>query len=81
MKRIRRIVPNIVSEISYRCDLYKDTEEGTVVAYWTGEIDTWGKLTLRVVEVLAGGDYFDELPATMYLFPREILTIAKAECR
>lgn len=78
----RKPALNAVREIAYRCELYKDIEEGTVLGYYTGEIDGWGKLTIRVVEVIDTNSYdVVEVPFTMYLFPREILSVAKPEVR
>lgn len=48
----RTLQQNVVREISYRCELYKDIEEGTILGYWTGERDTWGKFTFTVIDVL-----------------------------
>lgn len=52
-----------VYQLSYATrDLGYGTEENTIDAYWTGEIDTWGKMTIKPV---------DGSP-TLYLFPDEI---------
>lgn len=57
-----RIEQGRVYTISYdapTCD-----EDGIIEAFWTGEIDTWGKATFKSIN---GG------PAH-YLFPHEIVT-------
>ena len=57
---------NIVCDISYRCrDIGYGVEEGIIEGFWTGEIDSWGKRTIRRV---------DGRP-TLYLFDDEILEI------
>lgn len=70
---------NAVREIAYRCELYKDVETGTILGFWTGEIDTWGKLTIRVIDVLETNSYDETTRGTIYLFPREIVSVAKPE--
>lgn len=58
---------NEVIEVQYECrDIGYGVESGIIEAFWTGEIDTWGKLTIRPVD---GG-------ATLYLFPDEIISAA-----
>lgn len=62
------LMPNVVCEISYRCrriDLEEPREEGTIEGFWTGEVDTWGKHTIRPVD---GG-------APLYLFKDEIVDV------
>lgn len=69
--------PNLVGYFTYDChvrlrhspseDCY-DSEcslTDSLDAYWTGEIDTWGKLTIKSVD---GTD-------TLYLFPDEIVDV------
>jgi hypothetical protein len=60
------IVAGRVYDIAYRCDTPgPDIEEGIVCGFWTGEIDTWGKLTVQV---------FGFSP-TRYLFDREFMQL------
>ena len=58
-----------VYDIPYSCRPYgsdpEDREEGIVRAYWTGEVDTWGKYTLIPT---------DGSP-TLYLFADEIIEL------
>ena len=57
----------MVSIVTFRCrDLGYGAERGTVRAYWTGEVDTWGKYTIKV---LSGRR------RTIYLFADEIRRI------
>lgn len=42
-----------------------EVETGNLEGYWTGEVDTWGKFTIKDVN---GGP-------TLYLFPREIVGV------
>lgn len=66
---MRRIKPGVVYDLWFRCTTPgPDVEEGELRAYWTGEIDTWGKYTFMGV---------DGAP-THYLFPREIVDIQVA---
>ncbi len=61
MNKLKR---NTVYIVTYRCrDLGYGVERGTDKVYWTGEIDAWGKLTIKV---LSGRG------RTMYLFADEI---------
>jgi len=62
----KRIEPRIVYEISYACRPPCADEVGTVVGVWTGEIDTWGKLTI----IPASGP-------TLYLFRDEIVSVER----
>ncbi len=40
------LTAGVVYDIDFRCTTPgPDVEEGTIRAYWTGEIDTWGKHT------------------------------------
>ena len=57
--------PNCVYNITYECrDIgYGGVESGEIRAYWTGEIDTWGKYTIVPVD---GSE-------RLYLFQDEIL--------
>lgn len=58
------LTPKTVYELSYSTrDLGYGISEGYVDAYWTGDIDAWGKLTIQPVN---GGP-------TLYLFPDEII--------
>ena len=60
------ITAGVVYDIDYVCRPMHpadDREEGTIRAYWTGEIDTWGKHTLIPVN---GSD-------PLYLFRDEIV--------
>lgn len=59
-----RIAVGRVYDLTYYCTTPgPEPEEGTIRAYWTGEIDTWGKYTFRPV---------DGSP-TLYLFLEEIV--------
>lgn len=61
MNKLKR---NMVCILTYRCrDLGYGVERGTVRAYLTGEVDAWGKLTIKV---LSGRR------RTIYLFSDEI---------
>ena len=65
-RRNRKPQSNTVSFITYKCrDIGYGVEEDTIEAFWTGEIDTWGKLTIRPVD---GG-------SPLYLFPDEIMGV------
>lgn len=58
--------PLHVVTISYRCrDLGYGVEEDVIEGFWTGEIDTWGKRTIRRV---------DGQPP-LYLFADEIVRV------
>lgn len=65
----KRLERNKVYTISYRCEIGGPgepyTEKGVIDAFWTGEIDTWGKRTFQRVD---GGP-------TLYLFPRELVSV------
>lgn len=63
------IEPNKVYDLRYRCEVYKDVDEGEVRAFWNGETDTWGKLTILPID----GD------APRYLFEREIVDAEPCE--
>lgn len=39
----------------------------TIIGTWTGEIDSWGKYTIQLLDAEAGGPY--------YLFPDEVLAV------
>ncbi len=55
---------NVVCIVNYQCrDIGYGVEQGTDRAFWTGEVDTWGKLTIKVVSGRR---------RTIYLFPDEI---------
>lgn len=63
---------NQVVEITYKCrDIGYGIEEGTIEGFWTGETDSWGKLTIRPVG--SSGPYGETLP--FYLFPDEIIDV------
>ena len=56
-----------VYDLVYRSrDIGYGIEEGSLEGFWTGEVDTWGKLTIRDV---SGGP-------TLYLFPDEIMEVS-----
>ena len=58
---------NLVLVITYQCrDIGYGIEEGTLVGFWTGEVDSWGKLTILPLED-------PDLP--LYLFLDEILSV------
>lgn len=72
------LAKNRVCEIAYRCSLDRDTEEGCIVGYWTGHVDSWGKHTIRVIEIVTSNDFGGPLPGdTIYLFQREILSASE----
>lgn len=61
---MNKLKPNMVCIMTYRCrDLGYGLESGIVRAYWTGEVDSWGKHTIKIV----GGRR-----RTIYLFSDEI---------
>jgi len=58
------LVPYQVRTISYECrDIGYGVESDIIEAYWTGEIDVWGKYTIKPVDG----------QAPLYLFADEIL--------
>jgi hypothetical protein len=60
---------NKVQVISYHCATPgPETQEGTIVGFWTGETDSWGKRTIQ--QVNAGH-------ARFYLFDEEIVSVNK----
>ena len=64
--------PNTVYTISYQCrDIGYGIEEGIIDAFWTGEIDTWGKRTIVPIN--------GQRP--LYLFMDEIVGIEPYEHR
>lgn len=57
---------NVVCRISYKCrDIGYGAERGKFKGYWTGAIDTWGKLTVCSLD---NGQ-------TFYLFKDEITKV------
>lgn len=60
---------NVVCRISYQCrDLSgrgDDVDQGTLLGYWTGDIDSWGKYSIRRVSSRQ----------TFYLFQDEIIAV------
>ena len=61
-----QLQPHLVCTITYRCrDIGYGVEEGIIEAFWTGEVDCWGKRTIRPVD---GG------PA-LYLFEDEVVEV------
>jgi hypothetical protein len=61
---------NRVCDITYACrDIGYGVEGDTVRAYWTGEVDTWGKYTIVPVE------HRDGMP--LYLFLDEIKEVTE----
>ena len=71
-KRKPRLEAGIVYDISFRCDTPgPDAEEGSIRAYWTGETDTWGKLTF-VQTHDSPGDGFN-----VYLFKHELMAVER----
>lgn len=66
MPRYRLLEAGRVYTVAYRCDTPgPDVEEGAIEAFWTGDVDAWGKLTFRPV---------DGRPP-YYLFPREFVSV------
>ncbi len=60
---MKRLQKNRVCLLEYRTrDLGYGVEEDVTEAFWTGEVDTWGKLTIREVN-----------GPTRYLFRDEIV--------
>ena len=57
-----------VYSVSYDCTVRGLEEDGTILAYWTGEVDMWGKLTFEPVR---GAQ-------PHYLFPDEITDLEPA---
>jgi hypothetical protein len=52
--------------IEYACDTPgPETEEGSTLGRWTGEVDPWGKLTI------------DTFAGPIFLFPREIVFLSE----
>ena len=59
---------NVVCRITYRCRplrLGEAPEEDTIEGFWTGEVDTWGKYTIRSIHGRPG----------IYLFRDEIVDV------
>ena len=46
---------------------FTDEPPETIIGTWTGEIDTWGKHTIALLDAEAGGPY--------YLFADEVLAV------
>ena len=64
----RALRTNVVATISYRCrDIGYGIEEDTIEGFWTGEVDAWGKHTIRRID---GGP-------TLYLFKDEITNVER----
>lgn len=66
------ITAGVVYDVDYLCrpmttDPDDEREQGSIRAYWTGEIDTWGKHTFVPI---GGGD-------TLYLFRDEITNVER----
>lgn len=72
------MVPGLVGVVAYDCrerlgiapeidpiEFYDPGIAGSLEGYWTGEIDTWGMLTIRPVD---GRE-------PLYLFPDEIVKV------
>lgn len=65
-----RLVRDMVYTIGYNCAPRGLPDEyGTIVGYWNGEVDTWGKLTIRAVQS----------NHTHYLFADEIVDVREVE--
>ena len=61
-----QLTPNMVCAITFETrDIGYGREYGTVEGFWTGEIDTWGKHTIRQI---------NGRPA-LYLFTDEIVRV------
>lgn len=64
----QKLEAGVVCAIEFRCDTPgPEIEEGAFVGFWTGEIDTWGKMTFQIAESRT----------KLYLFPREIVCIER----
>jgi hypothetical protein len=60
--------PYVVAEMGYRCrDIGYGVEYGAVTGYFTGEVDTWGKMTFALVDPILMGNQ-----AQLYLFGDEV---------
>jgi hypothetical protein len=58
----------VVYEIEFSCSTPgPEVEEGVFRGFWTGEIDTWGKLTVNPIN--------QERP--VYLFPGEFVSMRR----
>ena len=58
----------VVYEIEFACSTPgSEVEEGVFRGYWTGEIDGWGKLTIKPIN--------QERP--VYLFPGEFVSMRR----
>lgn len=55
----------VVYSVTYRCPTLGPDVEDVQDLFWTGETDTWGKITFHPVD---GG-----LP--LYLFPHELVSV------
>jgi hypothetical protein len=61
-----KIIAGMVYDVSFRCDTPgPEIDEGSIRAYWTGEVEIFGKLIFRPV---------DGSPV-VYLFRREIVAL------
>lgn len=73
---------NVVCLIYYRCrDIGYGVESGSLLGYWTGEIDTWGKYTVRRAgEWMPDDDSAFENGSghTFYLFPDEVIEVEES---
>jgi hypothetical protein len=58
----------VVYEIEFACSTPgPEVEEGGLMGYWTGEIDGWGKLTVKPINH----------GRPVYLFPGEIVAMQR----
>lgn len=63
------MIDGIRYEIEYRCDTPgPEVDEGHITGQWTGEVDSWGKMTI-----------VSDRGMKSYLFPREIIDLEEAE--
>jgi hypothetical protein len=63
-----KLVKDQLSEISYSCRTVgaaEDAETGIIVGRWTGEVDTWGKFTIKV----------EDRDEHLYLFDDELVDV------
>lgn len=46
-----KLRPAVVYRLTYDCTAHGlPDEQGTIIGFWTGEIDTWGKLTIQTAD-------------------------------
>ena len=63
-KHMPQLTPHTTYEIDFDCVNSPEHEQGSIVGHWTGEIDGWGKYTIKPL---------DDKQPPLYLFAQEII--------